>query len=104
MTSMATAATLPGSTIDFIRPSVVNAGAGRQAFAFSWIGRSSDISQQGPLKTYVAKIGDNTPSDWQEISYDDAIAYPYGDHPGMSQDDQNALIAAHVALGCLMGG
>ena len=87
-----------------MRPSVVNAGAGRQAFAFSWIGHVGGGGQQGPLNIYVARVGDNTPSDWQEISYDDAIAYPYGDHPGMSQDDQNALIAAHVALGCLMGG
>ena len=104
MTQEAAAATIPGSTIELSNPSVVDAGAGQQAFSFSWIGRSGDIGQNGPLKTYVAKIGDNNPSTWQEIPYDTAIVDPYGKHPELSQDDENILLAAHAALRCMMGG
>ena len=103
MTSVAAAATSPGSTIDLGRTAVVDAGAGQQAFSFSWIGRAGNLSQQGPLKTYVAKIGDNDPSTWQEIPYDTAIVDTYGTHPELSQDDENVLLAAHAALGCMMG-
>jgi len=104
MTSVATAATLPGSTLDLINPSVVDAGAGRQAVSFSWIGHSGDTAQQGPLNTYLADVGNNDPSTWQEIPYDTAIVDPYGKHPELSVDDENALLAAHAALGCTMGG
>jgi len=104
MTSVAAAATSPGSTIDLGRTAVVDAGAGQQAFSFSWIGRAGGIAQQGPLKTYVAKIGDNDPSTWQEIPYDTAVVDPYGKHSELSQDDENVLLAAHAALGCTMGG
>jgi len=104
MTSVASAATLPGLTIELINPSAVDAGAGRQAFAFSWIGRSGDTAQQGPLKTYVADVGSNDPSTWQEIPYDTAIVDPYGKHPELSEGEENALLAAHAALGCTMGG
>jgi len=104
MTQEATAATIPGSTIELFNPSVVAAGAGRQAFSFGWIGRAGDIAQQGPSKTYVAKIGDNDPSTWQEIPYGTAIVDPYGKHPELSQDDENVLLAAHASLGCMMGG
>jgi len=104
MTGVAAAATLPGSTIDLGRTAVVDAGAGQQAFSFGWIGRSGTIAQQGPLKTYVARIGDNDSSTWQEIPYDTAIVDPYGKHPELSVDDENVLLAAHAALGCVMGG
>jgi len=104
MTGVAAAATLPGSTIKLINPSAVDAGGVRQAFAFSWIAQVGDISQSGPSKTYVGNVGDDDPSTWQEIPYDTAIVDPYGKHPELSVDDETALLAAHAALGCTMGG
>jgi len=104
MTQVATAATIPGSTIELLNPTVVDAGAGRQAFSFSWIGRAEDTAQQGPSEIYVAKTGDNDQDDWWGIPYNVAIVDPYLMHPELPLGQQNALLAAHAALRCMMGG
>gem|GEM_PF-6894512 len=91
-------------SIELSNTVVVEAGSGKQAIGFSWTARKDgSASSDGPL-VFLAPDGSTNASVWQQIPYESAKPDPYGQHPDLSQDENNLLLAEHAALMCTMGG
>jgi len=94
----------PSPSTELERPSVVYAGDGRQAIAFSFIARNGETTYSSPIFVYVATVGDLDTDNWWGIPFNVAKVDPDSATPGMPGFDLNTLTAAHVALMCMMGG